>query len=100
MSTDTPKDDTPTAAPRFYILSLKWSRDRECLTWWQPARSGYSMMLDKAGIYSEEEAMRIADGRETLAIPVEAADALACRAVHGNHRKAMVDAQVSRKGTP
>lgn len=86
--------------PRFYILSIKWSEGRECLTWWQPHSSGYSMLLENAGTYSAEEAAQLNDGVNTLAIPVEAVDALARRCVHSNDWHAIVTARLPGKGTP
>jgi hypothetical protein len=52
----------------FYILSLKHTRG-DYILWWGPNRCGYTTDLKNAGLYSEEDAMRINDGLSTMAIP-------------------------------
>lgn len=69
----------------YFILSLKWTRRDDCITWWGPNCSGYTWLLDEAGRYSEE---RVAgnrayfDNREsTVAIPCEIAERYATNVV-------------------
>jgi hypothetical protein len=82
---------------RFYILSVKWSDGRECLTWYGPNQSGYSMFLENAGTYSAEEAARLNVHDRLMAIPVEAANALAKRSVHSNDYHNIVAATATRR---
>lgn len=49
----------------------------EHITWWKPESTGYTFCIDKAGVYSEEEARRICSGSLCLAVPKEAVDPLA-----------------------
>ena len=59
----------------YYILSRKWTkREDENLTWWGPDQSGYVYDIDKAGIYSKEEAFSISNGVHGSSIPVSVAD--------------------------
>lgn len=55
------------------------SRDCEHITWWNPDSRGYTICTDKAGIYTEEEAMQICKPVSGLciAVPKEAATKLA-----------------------
>ena len=65
---------------QFYIL------DASCLgvsaLWWRPERCGYTVRLDEAGVYSEDDALSIAKIRGTD-VPCEKSmvDALAYRTV-------------------
>lgn len=49
------------------ILSLKWSRSRnggEFAAWYRPDSCGYTMNLDEAGRFTEEEARERTSGGE------------------------------------
>lgn len=70
----------------YYILSLKWTRDRNRqIVWWGPGNSGYTEDLAAAGVYTEEQVRDQPDyynNREsTIAVPVEEAAKLAYRSV-------------------
>jgi hypothetical protein len=86
----------------FYVLSLKWSRNKDHLVWWCPNDSGYTYQLERAGKYT---AAQIAahpasydNGDETLAVPVEAADAMAVRVVHGDRWRELRAARDAWRG--
>ena len=76
----------------YFILSLKWTRREDNITWWGPNCSGYTWNLDGAGRYTEERVRgnpAYFDNREsTVAVPCEVAERYATRVVlHGaNHR--------------
>ncbi|WP_346234539.1 hypothetical protein MKY04_12800 [Lysinibacillus telephonicus] len=40
---------------KYYLLSLKWSKQKDQYTWWGPNNSGYTTDIQTAGIYTEEE---------------------------------------------
>lgn len=90
------------ASKGFYILSVKWSEGRECATWWGPNLSGYSMFLEKAGLYSAEEVAQhdLNRGDGAMAIPAETVEALAFRSVHSNGWDALMAARLPRDGGP
>lgn len=48
----------PPAEPRFYIQHTKHYAG-DYVLWWGPKQNGYTFDLDKAGLYTEEEAKRI-----------------------------------------
>ncbi len=77
----------------FYILSLKWTR--EVPTWWGPNDGGYVWALEDAGRYSRQQVEAnqsyYNDGIDTMAIPVEAADAAAKRFVPGHRMRELVE---------
>lgn len=59
----------------FYILSKKWTaRKDETLTWWCPDQKGYTTNIDRAGIYSEEDALSICRGCHGASVPVSCED--------------------------
>lgn len=72
-------------ADEFYILSLKWTRGGDLLTWWAPNNSGYTTVLELAGRYPRElvEAKRgyYDNGESTIAIPCVDVEAEAQRVV-------------------
>lgn len=72
----------------FYILSLKWSRGREILTWWGPKNSGYTGLLEGAGVYTREQVdakpSYYNNGDSTLAIPVASVADLQSTCVHAD----------------
>lgn len=76
----------------FYILSLKWTRGGDLLTWWAPNNSGYTSVIELAGRYSradvEAKQGYYNNGDSTLAIPCAEVDAVAQRVVmdHALHK--------------
>jgi hypothetical protein len=75
----------------FYILSLKWSSG-DMLTWYRANAQGYTLFLDDAGVYTEEKARRHSYGRETIAVPVEAARSVARLAVYDSKKDGLIAA--------
>jgi len=65
----------------YYILSLKHSKGSDALLWWAPNNCGYTIALDKAGIYSQEmidkDPSYYNDLRNTMAVKCEDAEPLA-----------------------
>ena len=49
----------------------------EHICWWKPDSRGYTICLDKAGRYTEEEARGICTSSECIAVPVDAATSIA-----------------------
>ena len=45
----------------------------EHICWWRPESRGYTICVDKAGRYTEEEARSICTGTVCIAVPVDAA---------------------------
>lgn len=88
--------------PRFYVLSIRWSEERECATWWGPDGSGYSMFLENAGVYTQAEVEKhsLNDGVRTMAIPVKTARDLARSAVHNNEWDSLLAARLAGKTPP
>lgn len=78
-------------AKGFYILSLKWSKG-DMLTWYRANACGYTVFLDDAGIYTEEEARRHSHDRATIAVPVEAARLVARLAVYDSQKDGLIAA--------
>ena len=54
--------------------STKWC---EHITWWAPDSKGYRFCIEKAGLYSEAEAKSICQYGSCIAVPKEAAQAIA-----------------------
>lgn len=52
-------------------------RSDEHVTWWKPDSRGYTVCIDKAGVYSEDEARRICSVGICIAVPKEVAEPLA-----------------------
>jgi hypothetical protein len=52
-------------------------RHNEHVCWWKPDSKGYTICIDKAGRYSEEEARSICWTGECIAVPVQAVETLA-----------------------
>jgi hypothetical protein len=48
----------------------------EHITWWAPDSKGYRVCIDKAGLYSEDQAKRICYTGECIAVPKEVAQGL------------------------
>lgn len=49
----------------------------EHICWWKPDSCGYTVCVDKAGRYSEQEARSICASSDCMAVPFEPASALA-----------------------
>lgn len=76
----------PLAVDTYYLLSLKWIVP-QALNWWGPKCSGYTIELEKAGIYTRAEVEKIVanhDPKEVVAIPCAIAERYARRIVHDN----------------
>lgn len=71
---------------KYHILSVKWSvpengRHMDVCLWWNPNSAGYTTDVNKAGVYSEEQAMNLCrvstsfdpkkDRRDTIPVRVE-----------------------------
>lgn len=54
--------------------TTKW---QEHICWWKPNSCGYTICVDKAGRYNGGEAASICRTGECIAVPVDAAEALA-----------------------
>lgn len=52
-------------------------RGHEHITWWKPDSRGYTVCIDKAGLYSEAEARSICQVGSCIAVPKAAAKELA-----------------------
>jgi hypothetical protein len=69
-----------TPAPvRYYIASAKHTvRDHEHITFWGPNHRGYVLVIKDGhtGEYTLAEAQRLNDGRDCIAVPVDAVKAL------------------------
>ena len=52
-------------------------RSHEHVTWWNPDSRGYTICIDKAGRYSEEEARSICQHGGSIAVRVQVVDSLA-----------------------
>lgn len=60
---------------KYYILSKKWTRrEDENLTWWGPDQQGYVYDINKAGLYSKEDAFSICKGIHGAGMPVSEED--------------------------
>jgi hypothetical protein len=80
------KHGAPTLGPipqSYYLHSPKHQNLRDSALWWGPDRSGYSLTLEGAGVYGEEEAKRLqAESHgDILAVPCEVVAPLARRVV-------------------
>lgn len=75
MSDWRPYEPSRDALGEFYILSLKWTRRENVVTWWRSDHSGYTYCLEFAGRYSAQEVAQSAgylDNRDsTLAVPCD-----------------------------
>lgn len=50
-------------------------KEHEHLTWWKPESKGYTVCIDKAGLYEEAEAKSICKYGECVAVPMVVAAA-------------------------
>jgi hypothetical protein len=62
----------------YYIASIKHTiSDHEHITWWGPNWCGYTLVVGPGiGRYDEADAMKLNDGEDCIAVPVEAVEAL------------------------
>jgi hypothetical protein len=52
-------------------------RQNEHVCWWKPDSKGYTICIDKAGLFSEDEARSICQHGECIAVRVQAVEPLA-----------------------
>lgn len=67
--------------PMFFIASIKHtSKEHEHITWWATNHRGYTPVLgERCGRYTLEQAKKLNDGYDTLAVPAEALQPLLSR---------------------
>ena len=69
----------------YYIISLKWSVRSDHIVFWGPNNDGYTIDLDLAGKYTQEQIDNnrgfYDDGKATLAVPCNEIDLLVRRVV-------------------
>jgi hypothetical protein len=53
------------------------NKEHEHVTWWKPESRGYTICIDKAGRYSEDEARSICQYGSCIAVRVQAVEPLA-----------------------
>lgn len=72
-------------ANEYFIISLKWSVGENHIVFWRPEAAGYTIDIDQAGRYTQEQLDRdpryYDDGKNTLAVPCAEIEPLACRVV-------------------
>lgn len=44
---------------KYYIRSNKWTKNDKVETWWKANECGYTILIARAGVYSEEDKARI-----------------------------------------
>ena len=52
-------------------------KEHEHVTWWKPDSCGYTICIDKAGLYSEDEARRNCSNGSCIAVPRSVAEQFA-----------------------
>lgn len=52
-------------------------KSNEHITWWKPESRGYTFCIDKAGVYTEDEARDICRTGACIAVPKEVAEPMA-----------------------
>jgi len=52
-------------------------KGHEHITWWKPESRGYTVCIDKAGVYSEDEARSICGDSRCIAVPKGVAEPIA-----------------------
>lgn len=75
----------------FFIVSKKWTRG-DLVMFWAPKSCGYTLFIDGAGRYTEEEARDATDGfraKNTFAVPCETVEGKARRAVYADDLRAL-----------
>lgn len=53
------------------------TKSDEHVVWWRPDSCGYTVCIDKAGLYEEDEAREICRWGTCIAVPTDVADSLA-----------------------
>lgn len=59
---------------KFYLLSLKHSKHQNQYSWWGPNDSGYTIDIDAAGVYTEEQInnkKNYYSNKRVMPVPVE-----------------------------
>lgn len=57
---------------KYLIESVKWSKHNGYITWWRPNEKGYTKYIAEAGIYTEQEAIKVQNRcGEKVAIAVQ-----------------------------
>ena len=79
----------PPGEDKYFILSIKWSRE-SILTWWRPDAMGYTMSLDDAGVYTAEYALLHNDLIDCAAIPVSVARSMQFPAVSEGRKSDLI----------
>ena len=88
----------PVEGPGFYVVCLKEPRDRMGLLWWKPARAGYTVSLEAAGIYTADEAYEICRSpTDCAAIPVAHARAVSWAIVTDSLLQVVLSARADRQ---
>ena len=65
----------------YYILSIK-NTEGYILTWYRPKAQGYTIYLDAAGMFTEEEVKeQYVNGKDTVAVPCQLAKEASYRCV-------------------
>ncbi len=88
----------PVEGPGFYIVCLKEPRDRMWLLWWKPARAGYTVSLEAAGVYTADEAYEICRSpADCAAIPAAHARAVSWAIVTDSLLQVVLSARADRQ---
>jgi hypothetical protein len=86
----------------YLIMSLPRSQRSDTAVWWGPNNSGYTIFLEKAGRYTQEEVNNSPyyydNGDMTRAVPEHVAMGLAKRVVTAD--LTLIDAEISQLTSP